>query len=159
MRNIFFYLLFIILFISCSDHSHNNWYIRLINGYEIWHTDENKIEIGLVKDYDNSKGLLIYWNYNLIGIPSKIIKFSIFNPYISAIVLPQESNNKKDNQNIFEEYYILDTIEQKVFGPMAENEYEKYIIDLSINKNEWIDTKEINEKWLEENGFFRKIIK
>lgn len=116
----------------------NNWKISLINNYEIWRSDKDKIQIGLNK-YGNS--IITIWNYELIGIPTKIKKYSICYPYICAEVLPQENINKNNISNT--SFYILDTLEQKTFGPMTKDEFNEYINSIFITIYEWIEINDI----------------
>lgn len=153
LKNILFYSSILFLFASCSNFTHKNWRIKLINDYEIWCLDRNHIEIGLVKK--NSNVLLTYWNYNLIGVPPKVIKFSINQQYICAITDSCNNIENAKNKSGSGEYYIINTLEQKTIGPMTESEYKILANGLSINITNWLDTEYINKEWLEKNGYYR----
>jgi hypothetical protein len=127
-----------------------DWSIKLINNYEIWRSSSDNIIIGLVKDNGISyKGGVT--EGELAIIPAKIIKYSIYNQYICAIVDPYIFG-KIDHTEL---YYILNTTEQKITLPMSEDEYNIQIQYLGIIIDEWVETKNINAEWLKNNGYIR----
>jgi hypothetical protein len=140
MNKYWFLILFIYfqLFFSCVGL--NDWRYKIINNYEIWHINSNEIVIGYVKDNGNS--LTIHENSKadgrLIGIPPKVIEFCNNEKYICAkVVLKKDWVVNEENYNDIL-YYVVDTEEKIVFGPLDEEKYNEKINDLLIkNLSEW----------------------
>jgi hypothetical protein len=151
MRKIAVCCIILLFFNSCFDFGGmSDWSIKLINDYEIWRSSSDNIIIGFVKDNGISyKGGVT--EGELAIIPAKIIKFSIYNQYICAVVDPYIFG-KIDHT---EDYYILNTIEQKITVAMSDDEYNIQIEKLEIIIEEWVETKNINPEWLKKNGYIR----
>lgn len=94
-----------LIFILSSCAGANDWIYQLPNGYEIWHINSKEIVIKYRGENETSS-----------EISSFIKEFSydaqyVFTRNISSI----------DENNIFNEsYYILDTINHKLYGPFYE---------------------------------------
>ena len=141
-------LCFIISLIFCTCFKQvisptGDWKLKLINGYEMWRWGPGLINVGFVKDDSISYGMGIKEG-ELARIPENIIKFAVYNHYICAIVIPYGGNT--------EEYYILDTIEQKVVDFFSESEFNEKMQALGIVIDEWVETKNINAEWLRNNN-------
>jgi len=146
---LFVALLIAIVFTIDVTFPVSDWSIVLINGYEIWRSSADNIIIGFVKDNGGISILGGATEGELAIIPAKIIKYSIYNQYICAVVDPYLFG-KVDHA---EKYYILDTLENKIIAEMSEDEYNTQIKNLGIIINEWIETKNINVEWLKNNGY------
>ena len=97
-----------------------DWEYKLPNGYEMWRINSDEI---VIKDIKNST--------NDIEIPSFIKEFSYDEQYVLTRNVRDISYN-----NIFDEvYYVLDTKENKVYGPFdgieeLQDKFEEWCIQL-----------------------------
>ncbi len=93
----------------------SDWSLKLPNNYEMWHINPQNIMIGYkdsqytIKTVDN-KG-------RNIGIPGDVIEFCYNDRYVGAKQVNIPTNPKKGVDTSNPRYYLLDTLEQKVYGP------------------------------------------
>ena len=114
---------------SCSV---GNWtYDQLPNDYEIWYFDSENID--LAKVYSNGNG-------GSIVIDGYISEFCCNDQYIGIMRITEERTMDGTMESITE-YYLIDTAEDKVFGPYELERYESYSEELGIeDMGDWIRT-------------------
>lgn len=115
-----FLLLFALLclFTSFAGPGLNDWTYVLPNGYEMWHINSRQIKIGLAEN----QGLALTDNEaNSIGIPAHIVAFWHDDRFVCAqTILPDDVDAYGDGRTVETSYYLLDTLEQYVYGPINE---------------------------------------
>lgn len=109
LKKIFIFICLILIFLtSCAGVS--DWSYKLPNGYQVWRINSGEIIIKHVGDETVDA-----------EIPSFIKEFSYDDRYVFTRNIDDVSEN-----NIFKEtYYVLDTVEQKVYGPFESIEIMK----------------------------------
>lgn len=113
-----------VLLTSCAGVS--DWAYELPNGFEMWRINSNEVIVKYAKDSTKD-----------IGIPSFIKEFSYDERYVFTRNISSINNN-----NIFdEEYYILDTEEQSLYGPFKSlEEFGLELKKLEISDLKWFRT-------------------
>lgn len=128
-----FVLILCFLAISCMvGPGLNDWTYPLPNEYEMYHINSKTILITpLYKDKNPDS--------ELIGIPAHIVSFCLNSRFVCAKTINTENEPRDD---VAVSYYILDTLNQKVYGPFSsEQKYLSNVDALAITGlGEWIAT-------------------
>lgn len=98
-----------------------DWHYKLHNNYEIWRVNSKEITIGKRED-----------NILTNTINDSITEFK----YNDTFVITKCLNSKEETV-----YYIINMHDDIIYGPFNEKEYLDKEKDLSININNWINTK------------------
>lgn len=107
---------------SCAGTS--DWSYKLPNKYEVWHINSNEILIKCVDLEESGE-----------KIPSFVKEFS----YDERYVFSRNVEDVVSNNIVDETYYVLDTLEKKVYGPFdSVEELQKKALELDV---------EIPKKW------------
>ena len=122
MKRIVTILLVVFSLTGCAGVS--DWSYQLPNNYEVWRINSQEI---IIKNAITQN--------NIDAISGFVKEFS----YDSRYVFTRNVQNISDNNILNEEYYTLDTIENKVYGPFDSIE------DLQQHVEEW--GIKIPEKW------------
>ena len=126
-------LLCILLFSSCGLL---DWSYKLSNGYEIWRINSNDIVLEKVSDesYEIALGRYILefcYNESFVGLKRLSIDDDI--PYASVHIDEMDQSNP--------DYYLVDTENDLILGPMSSDEYYIQIENSGIdNMSDWIKT-------------------
>ena len=123
-KAILVYLLLVLVLTSCAGVS--DWSYKLPNNYEVWRINSNEIIVKYAGDETVNA-----------EIPSFVKEFAYDDRYVCT-----RNIKSIDENNIFsEEYYILDTEEQKLYGPYAtQAEFESVIEKMKISLVKWYRT-------------------
>lgn len=121
---ILIYLSLVLIFTSCAGVS--DWSYKLPNNYEVWGINSKEIMVKYVGDKTVNA-----------EIPSFVKEFAYDYRYVCS-----RNIESIDENNIFsEEYYILDTEEQKLYGPYAtQTEFESALEEMKISLVKWYRT-------------------
>lgn len=126
MKRISILIAFILMFFLTSCAGVSDWSYKLPNNYEVWRINSSDI---IVK----------YVGEEIVDaeIPSFVKEFSYDDKYVCTRNVDSISEN-----NIFEEkYYILDTLEQQLYGPYdTEQEFITMLNELGISLTKWYRT-------------------
>ena len=129
---------FVILLCACNSVDFNNqlssndWSYELPNDYVIWHINSRKIVCGK-KNTEHSIT-------NVVG--DYIIKFCYNDQYVCMQCVEVSNNLLEDIDESNSRFYILDTINEDVYGPLLEQEFKEMINILKAdNLSAWIPTK------------------
>ena len=121
----------------------NDWGFALPNHYQMWKVNSNTILIGL----ESSPGSLISYNRegDLIGIPAHIVKKKKNERYLCAQVIAEETVVATTTSEVDVIYYVLDTAQQFVYGPIhGKDDYTELLDHVGItNLEDWNDTSDI----------------
>ena len=126
-------LLCILLFSSCGLL---DWSYKLSNGYEIWRINSNDIVLEKVSDESYEIALSRYilefcYNESFVGLKRLSIDDDI--PYASVHIEEMDQSNP--------DYYLVDTENDLILGPMSSDEYYIQIENSGIdNMSDWIKT-------------------
>ena len=134
------YLLFLNLIVLCllnachsfvcgpvSEVGNGDWAVRFNNDYAIWHVSSDCIILGKEDDSHSSLSHVI---------DSYISAFRYNENYIIVERLA-EGKNKKD----IKEYYVIDTVCDKIHGPYTEKTLEVVILNKQLGAlSDWVPT-------------------
>lgn len=116
---------FLILLTACPGLL--DWSYVLVNGYEVWHINGYDIHIGFTEDGSTLK---TYLDDKLIGVPPYVTAVWHDDRYIIARhISTDDIDDYKEEKTVTEDYYLVDSIEKKSFGPY------KNLNDLFIETN------------------------
>ncbi|MBP3360211.1 MAG: DUF3997 domain-containing protein [Clostridia bacterium] len=117
-------LLLVLLLTSCAGAS--DWSYKLPNDYEVWRINSKDIIVKYVGDKAVET-----------EIPSFVKEFS----YDDRYVCTRNIESIDENDIFSEEYYILDTGEQKLYGPYeTQEEFKLAIEEMKISLVKWYRT-------------------
>lgn len=121
---VFVSLVLVLFLTSCAGVS--DWSYKLPNNYEVWRINSKEIVVKYVGEETAEA-----------EIPSFIKEFS----YDDRYVCTRNVESVYENDIFSEKYYILDTDEQKLYGPYDTQEEFKYAIEeLEISLAKWYRT-------------------
>lgn len=122
--SVFITLILTLFLTSCAGVS--DWSYKLPNNYEVWRINSTDIIIKYVGEKTVEA-----------EIPSFVKEFSYNERYVCTRNVDSISDN-----NIFDEkYYILDTLEQQLYGPYdTEHEFVTILNELGISLTKWYRT-------------------
>ena len=132
-------LILIIVSLTCftACPALTDWEYKLPNNYKVVHINVN--DISLIKDTGNG-GPFVVRRF--------ILEFCNNDRYVGV---KRVSDEGYDSFDIDEadltkpEYYIVDTLEDAVYGPFTEEEYNEQLSVLQINDlGDWIKTSDVN---------------
>lgn len=117
-------LILTLFLVSCAGVS--DWSYKLPNNYEVWRINSADIVVKYVGD-----------EIVEAEIPAFVKEFSYDDRYVCTRNIDSISDN-----NIFnEKYYILDTLEQKLYGPYdTVEEFGTMINEIGISVTKWYRT-------------------
>lgn len=112
--------------------NNNDWSYELPNDYVIWHINSRKIVCGK-KNTANSIT-------NIVG--DYIINFCYNDQYVCMQCVDVSNDLSEDIDKSNPQFYIIDTINEDVNGPLLEKEFEDVLKFLKVdNLSTWIPTK------------------
>lgn len=137
--SVFLFFLFIVFLTgSCffekqnKQVANNDWSYVLPNGYVIWHINSNRIVCGK-KDSQYSIS-------NVGG--NHVIKFCYNNQFVCLQCIQNNDTNEQKDAQITLDYYVINTIDDVVYGPLTENDYVLLMENMNLeNITSWIATK------------------
>ncbi len=139
-----FFVLSLLFFVGCTGMQApepNDYTIKLPNNYVVLHVNAKTIVIGL-KEKDNS--ITCYKdedsNNKLIGIESFVSEFCHNDRFVGAKQVDIDIQSNIDESH--PRFYLLDTKEQKIYGPFKSKElFDKQCTELKIsNLSSWKKT-------------------
>lgn len=122
----------ILLLTACFGPGLNDWQYELPNDYEIWHVNSHSIVCGK-KDTDNSLSK---------AVDAYIAEFCYNNQFVGlkCIDVPENWDGRIDGME--QEYYLIDTKIDGIYGPFSEKEYFEEVESNDVSDlSEWIKTK------------------
>lgn len=139
-------LIVMITFLGCVGAGLSDWKLKLPNNYEMWHINSRQIVIG----YASTQDSLSWTNTEgkLIGIEAHIIEFCYNDRFVGAKQVKIEGENQKTIEKLPITFYLLDTKDQKVYGPFkTEEEFVEKYKNLSISElSNWEKTNPAPKK-------------
>lgn len=120
-----------------SDINNGDWSYKLPNNYEIWRINSREIVCGK-KDGENSLSNVINENY--------VLEFKYNERYmcLKCVEATQDLSAEIDKSN--PNFYIIDTMEDTIYGAYAHTDYENKVNDMGLIFNtNWIKTTPIPE--------------
>lgn len=119
MKKILLFLIAIIGIVGCTKST--EWvYKELPNDYQLWKNKNETYQIGKI---ENNK-LMIEKNEVPIGITGNITGFTIYQERYISVLLKDEKT--------MDMYYVIDTKEEELYGPLNEEEYDYKLTALGI---------------------------
>lgn len=119
MKKILLFLIAIIGIVGCTKST--EWvYKEFPNDYQLWKNKNETYQIGKI---ENNK-LMIEKNEVPIGITGNITGFTIYQERYISVLLKDDT---KANM-----YYVIDTKEEQLYGPLNEEEYDYKLTALGI---------------------------
>ena len=112
--------------------SNNDWSYELPNNYVIWHINSRKIVCGK-KNTENSITNIV---------DGYIIKFCYNDQYVCLQCVDVANDSLEDIDESNPQFYIIDTLNEDVNGPLLKNEFEDMLnILIEDSLSTWLPTK------------------